>query len=73
MEWPERVPAVEDLLDVRILVDFLDSPAGAEPVPGADFTQDSGKRRITVEVMRGGVLAEALAAYGESQQGMSKR
>ncbi len=69
VEWPERVPRVEDLLEVKILIDFVDSaqqelPVGAQSDKGAECYVDSGLRTITICVDHNSVLDNELRKQG---------
>lgn len=46
VEWPERVPWVDDLLDLRILIGFPDSDPAQTNVQGTISIADPGTRSV---------------------------
>jgi tRNA threonylcarbamoyladenosine biosynthesis protein TsaE len=60
VEWPERVPRVEDLLAVEILIDFADPQGSCGNEDGFAIAIDCGERKVLVNVRSDHSLAEGL-------------
>jgi tRNA threonylcarbamoyladenosine biosynthesis protein TsaE len=62
VEWPERVPRIEDLLAVEILIDFVDSKSSTGEEDGFAISVDCGERKVVVNVRSDHSLAEGLGS-----------